>query len=182
LNCCRPRRARWWPDLQERFHEHDPRHIPFGIMLGPGSHMHAWKHPSNPADASVNLRFYIDIRTAEDNGIAFGFVADGLYINEVDPAFPQPLRADLAAVGAGHGDEEIGLASTLSTSYSDPFTVARQFASLDLLSGGRAGWNVVTSPLEGSGATTAAHIPSMRCATRSPTSTWRWCRAVGFLG
>ena len=61
-----------------------PRHIPFGIMLqGPGSHMHAWKHPSNPADASVNLQFYIDIaRTAEDNGIAFGFVADGLYINE----------------------------------------------------------------------------------------------------
>src|SRR2546427_2802751 len=39
-----------------------PRHIPFGIMLqGPGSHMHAWKHPSNPADASVNLQFYIDI-------------------------------------------------------------------------------------------------------------------------
>ena len=33
-----------------------PRPIPFGIMLqGPGSHMHAWKHPSNPADASVKL-------------------------------------------------------------------------------------------------------------------------------
>jgi alkanesulfonate monooxygenase SsuD/methylene tetrahydromethanopterin reductase-like flavin-dependent oxidoreductase (luciferase family) len=39
---------------------------------------------------------------------------------------------------------------TLSTSYSEPFTVARQFASLDHLSNGRAGWNVVTSPLEGS--------------------------------
>ena len=45
---------------------------------------------------------------------------------------------------------KIGLAGTLSTSYSHPFTVARQFASLDLISGGRAGWNVVTSPLEGS--------------------------------
>lgn len=44
----------------------------------------------------------------------------------------------------------IGLVATLSTSYSEPFTVARQFASLDQLSGGRAGWNVVTSPLEGS--------------------------------
>ncbi len=43
----------------------------------------------------------------------------------------------------------IGLAGTVSTSYSDPFTVARQFASLDLLSGGRAGWNAVTTPLEG---------------------------------
>jgi alkanesulfonate monooxygenase SsuD/methylene tetrahydromethanopterin reductase-like flavin-dependent oxidoreductase (luciferase family) len=39
---------------------------------------------------------------------------------------------------------------TLSTSYSEPFTTARQFASLDHLSQGRAGWNVVTSPLEGS--------------------------------
>lgn len=39
----------------------------------------------------------------------------------------------------------------MSTSYSDPYTIARQFASLDLISGGRAGWNVVTSPLEGSG-------------------------------
>ncbi|CAI8050994.1 Putative monooxygenase MoxC [Geodia barretti] len=46
----------------------------------------------------------------------------------------------------------IGLAATLSTTYSDPFTVARQFMSIDHISGGRAGWNVVTSPLEGSAA------------------------------
>ena len=44
----------------------------------------------------------------------------------------------------------IGLAATLSTSYSDPYTVARQFMSIDHISNGRAGWNVVTSPLEGS--------------------------------
>ena len=44
----------------------------------------------------------------------------------------------------------IGLAATLSTTYSDPFTVARQFMSIDHISNGRAGWNVVTSPLEGS--------------------------------
>ena len=42
------------------------------------------------------------------------------------------------------------MAATLSTTYSDPFTVARQFASIDHISGGRAGWNIVTSPLEGS--------------------------------
>ena len=39
----------------------------------------------------------------------------------------------------------IGLVGTLTTSYNDPFNVARRFASLDLISGGRAGWNVVTS-------------------------------------
>ena len=132
----------------------NPRHIPFGIMLqGPGSHMHAWKHPSNPADASVNLGFYIDIaRTAEDNGIAFGFVADGLYINEKSiPHFLNRFEPISLLSALATATKKIGLAGTLSTSYSDPFTVARQFASLDLLSGGRAGWNVVTSPLEGSG-------------------------------
>ena len=44
----------------------------------------------------------------------------------------------------------IGLAATLSTTYSEPFTVARQFSSIDHISNGRAGWNIVTSPLEGS--------------------------------
>ncbi|WDS36619.1 LLM class flavin-dependent oxidoreductase [Pseudoxanthomonas sp.] len=131
-----------------------PRLIPFGIMLhGPGGHMNAWKHPSNPADASVNLPFLIDItRTAEANGIAFGFVADGLYINEKSiPHFLNRFEPITVLSALAASTTKIGLAGTLSTSYSDPFTVARQFASLDLISGGRAGWNVVTSPLEGSG-------------------------------
>jgi FMN-dependent oxidoreductase (nitrilotriacetate monooxygenase family) len=126
--------------------------ITFGIMLhGAGGHMHAWKHPGGPADASVNLQFYIDtVQKAEHNGIAFAFVADGLYINEQSiPHFlnrfePISILSALASV-----TRKIGLAGTVSTSYSDPFTVARQFASLDLISGGRAGWNVVTTPLEG---------------------------------
>jgi FMN-dependent oxidoreductase (nitrilotriacetate monooxygenase family) len=131
-----------------------PRPIPFGIMLhGPGGHMNAWKHPSNPADASVNLQFYIDIaRKAEANGIAFAFVADGLYINEKSiPHFLNRFEPITILSALATATSKIGLAGTLSTSYSDPFTVARQFASLDLISGGRAGWNVVTSPLEGSG-------------------------------
>ncbi|TGU14646.1 LLM class flavin-dependent oxidoreductase, partial [bacterium M00.F.Ca.ET.156.01.1.1] len=57
---------------------------------------------------------------------------------------PLTILSALAAVTS-----KIGLAGTVSTSYSDPFTIARQFASLDLLSGGRAGWNAVTTPLEG---------------------------------
>src|SRR3954469_212539 len=128
------------------------KHIPFGIMLqGAGSHMNAWKHPAGPADASVNLDFMIrTAQKAEANGIAFAFVADGLYINEKSiPHFlnrfePISILSALATVTS-----KIGLAGTVSTSYSDPFTVARQFASLDLISGGRAGWNVVTTPLEG---------------------------------
>lgn len=128
------------------------RKLTFGIMLhGPGGHMNAWRHPSGPADASVNLGFYIDqVQKAEAAGIAFAFVADGLFINEKSiPHFlnrfePLTILSALAPV-----TRKIGLAGTVSTSYSDPYTVARQFASLDLISGGRAGWNVVTTPLEG---------------------------------
>ncbi len=126
--------------------------IRFGLMLhGAGGHINAWRHPSVPADASVNLQHYIrTTQLADANGIAFAFVADGLYINEKSiPHFlnrfePISILSALAAV-----TRQIGLAGTISTSYSDPFTVARQFASLDLISGGRAGWNVVTTPLEG---------------------------------
>src|SRR6188474_2944401 len=127
--------------------------IKFGVMLqGAGSHMNSWKHPGGPADASVNLDFFVrTAQKAEAAGIAFAFVADGLYINEKSiPHFlnrfePISILSALATVTS-----KIGLAGTVSTSYSDPFTVARQFASLDLISKGRAGWNVVTTPLEGS--------------------------------
>lgn len=128
--------------------------IKFGIMLhGAGGHMNAWKHPSGPADASVNLQFYIDTaRKAEAAGIAFAFVADGLYINEKSiPHFLNRFEPISILSALATSTSKIGLAGTVSTSYSDPFTVARQFASLDLISSGRAGWNVVTSPLEGSG-------------------------------
>lgn len=126
--------------------------IRFGIMLqGPGGHMNSWRHPTSPVDASVNFEFFKrNALKAEAAGIAFAFVADGLYINDKSiPHFlnrfePLTVLSALAAVTS-----KIGLAGTVSTSYSEPFTVARQFASLDLLSGGRAGWNAVTTPLEG---------------------------------
>ncbi len=114
--------------------------------------MNAWRSDEVPLDASVNIDHYIQItKKAEKAGLSFVFVADGLYINKKSiPHFlnrfePLTLLSTLAAT-----TKRIGLVGTLSTSYSEPYTVARQFASLDKLSNGRAGWNVVTSPLEGS--------------------------------
>ncbi|ODT05743.1 MAG: monooxygenase [Kaistia sp. SCN 65-12] len=128
--------------------------LTFGLMLqGAGSHMNSWRHPSNPADASVNLDFFIrNARKAEENGIAFAFVADGLYINEKSiPHFLNRFEPLTILSALATATTKLGLVGTVSTSYSDPYTIARQFASLDLISGGRAGWNAVTSPLEGSG-------------------------------
>jgi len=127
--------------------------IPFGIMLhGAGGHMNSWRHPAGPADASVNLDFIVTTtKKAEAAGIAFAFVADGLYINDKSiPHFLNRFEPLTILSALATSTRKIGLAGTVSTSYSDPFTVARQFASLDLISGGRAGWNVVTTPLEGS--------------------------------
>ncbi|WP_202618014.1 LLM class flavin-dependent oxidoreductase [Aureimonas leprariae] len=130
------------------------KRVILGLMLhGAGGNMNSWRHPSGPADASVNLGFYVDqARRAESAGFGFVFVADGLYINEKSiPHFLNRFEPLTILSALATTTSRIGLAGTVSTSYSDPFTIARQFASLDLISGGRAGWNVVTTPLEGSG-------------------------------
>lgn len=122
------------------------------ILHGASGNMSAWRHPAAIADASINFEFVTQTALkAEEGKLDFIFVADGLYINEKSiPHFlnrfePLTVLSALAAL-----TQHLGLVGTLSTSYSDPFTTARQFASLDHLSNGRAGWNVVTSPLEGS--------------------------------
>ncbi|MCR2806327.1 LLM class flavin-dependent oxidoreductase [Paenibacillus soyae] len=127
--------------------------IKLGALIhGVGGNVTAWRHPDVPADASVSFPFYKEqAQIAEAGKFDLVFIADGLYINEKSiPHFlnrfePLTILSALAGVTS-----KIGLVGTLSSSYSEPFTVARQFASLDHISGGRAGWNIVTSPLEGS--------------------------------
>ncbi|WNR42601.1 LLM class flavin-dependent oxidoreductase [Paenibacillus roseipurpureus] len=122
------------------------------IIHGVGGNVSGWRHPEAITDASVNFGFYKQqAQKAESGKFDLVFIADGLYITEKSiPHFlnrfePITILSALASVTS-----HIGLVGTLSTSYSEPFTVARQFASIDLISDGRSGWNVVTSPLEGS--------------------------------
>lgn len=127
--------------------------IQFGIILhGPGGHMNAWRSNEVPSDASTNFDHYLNItKKAEDAGFSFVFVADGLYINEKSiPHFLSRFEPLTVLSALAPLTKNIGLVGTISTSYSEPYTVARQLASIDKISRGRAGWNVVTSPLEGS--------------------------------
>ncbi|WHZ05146.1 LLM class flavin-dependent oxidoreductase [Neobacillus sp. YX16] len=125
--------------------------LKFGAIIhGVGGNIAGWRHPDIHADASVSLEFYTNqAQKAEEGKFDLVFIADGLHINEKSiPHFlnrfePLTILSALAAVTS-----KIGLVGTLSTSYSEPFNVARQFASLDHISNGRAGWNVVTSPIE----------------------------------
>ncbi len=122
------------------------------ILHGASGNMSAWRHPAAIADASINFDFVkATALKAEEGKLDFLFVADGLYINEKSiPHFLNRFEPLTVLSALASMTSRLGLVGTLSTSYSEPFTVARQFASLDHLSNGRAGWNVVTSPLEGS--------------------------------
>ena len=129
----------------------NPKKLKFGAIIhGVGGNIAGWRHPAIQADASVSFDFYSNqAQKAEEGKFDLVFIADGLHINEKSiPHFlnrfePLTILSALAAVTS-----KIGLVGTLSTSYSEPFNVARQFSSLDHISHGRAGWNVVTSPLE----------------------------------
>ena len=129
------------------------RQLHLGAFLaGTGSNMASWRHPKAVADGAINLDYYRKLtRKAEAAKLDFVFFGDGLYISEKShPNFLNRFEPLTLLAALAMETSHIGLAATLSTTYSDPFTVARQFASIDHISGGRAGWNIVTSPLEGS--------------------------------
>jgi FMN-dependent oxidoreductase (nitrilotriacetate monooxygenase family) len=126
------------------------RYLKFGALPvgvgGPGQ-QNDWLSPEIPGDAGVNIGWYIELaRRFEAARFDFVFIADSQFITADSPNHylnrfePLTLLSALAVA-----TEHIGLAATITTSYTEPFHVARQLASLDLISGGRAGWNVVTS-------------------------------------
>ncbi len=119
--------------------------VPTGVG-GPGD-SNRWLDSDIPLDASVNIDWYIDVaRKAEAAKFDLVFIVDSQFITPHSPPHylnrlePLTLLSALA-VATSH----IGLVGTLTTSYNDPFSIARRLASLDLISRGRAGWNVVTS-------------------------------------
>ena len=127
-----------------------PRHLTFGVILtgtgGPGEH-NRWLDPEIPGDASVDLDWYTEqAQAAEAAGLDLVFIVDSQFITPDSPPHylnrlePLTLLSALAA-----RTERIGLVGTATTSYNSPYNLARRFASLDLISRGRAGWNVVTS-------------------------------------
>ncbi|AJO79190.1 LLM class flavin-dependent oxidoreductase [Pseudomonas sp. MRSN 12121] len=126
--------------------------LKLGAMVhGVGHGWGEWRHPDALANASVNLGFYQQqTHLAEAAKFDFVFIADSLHIHEKSsPHYlnrfePLTILSALAAT-----TRHIGLVATVTVSYTEPFQVARQFASLDHISGGRAGWNVVTSWLSG---------------------------------
>jgi FMN-dependent oxidoreductase (nitrilotriacetate monooxygenase family) len=129
-----------------------PRQLHLGAIIGGvGMTQNEWLHPDVPGDASVNIDWYIEAtRRAEAAKFDFVFVVDSPFITpDTAPHFLNRLEPLTLLSALAVTTTHIGLAATLTTSYWEPYNVARQFASLDLISHGRAGWNVVTTGLEG---------------------------------
>jgi FMN-dependent oxidoreductase (nitrilotriacetate monooxygenase family) len=129
------------------------RRLRLGAFLYPtGHHVAAWRHPGAQADAASNFAHYVHLaRVAERGRFDMLFLADSaatpagsaerLSRNPRSVSFePLTLLSALAAVTTN-----IGLVATVTTTYNEPYHVARKFASLDQISGGRSGWNLVTS-------------------------------------
>ncbi|WP_027094045.1 LLM class flavin-dependent oxidoreductase [Cohnella thermotolerans] len=116
-------------------------------LVGTGMHVASWRLPSAQADASIDIDYYRRLaQTAERGKFDIAFLADSLAINEqshpniLNRYEPITLIAALAS-----STSRIGVVATASTSYSEPFNLARQFMSVDHISKGRAGWNIVTT-------------------------------------
>src|SRR5690348_15299087 len=125
-----------------------------GAFFNPtGHHVASWRHPGAQADAGINFKHYVEIaQTAERGKFDMIFLADNVCVRDAKMealsrsaqyiANFEPITLISALAGV---TSRIGLTCTASTSYNEPFHVARKFASLDHISGGRAGWNLVTS-------------------------------------
>jgi len=127
--------------------EQPPRRMHFGLFLmSTGSHVAGWRYPG-AIDSFVDLNAIKQIgHTAERGLFDLIFMGDNLYGDPAShPSYTLRFEPLTLLSALAMSTRYVGLGATVSTTYSDPFTVARAFASLDCLSAGRAAWNVVTT-------------------------------------
>lgn len=131
------------------------RQISLAMLIGgaSGGHPASWLHPKANAAGSTDVAYYRSLaQTAERGLFDLFFIADtpaartdNLHAWSRFPMFMNVLEPVTLLTALAGATTHIGLGGTVSTSFSEPYNVARQFASLDHISYGRAAWNVVTS-------------------------------------
>lgn len=128
--------------------------IKLGAFIHPtGNHVAAWLDPGAQIDAGTNFEHYVSVaQTAERGKFDLMFIADAITIRDGDlkalkrwPQYMAFFDPMILFAGIAARTSRIGLVATSTTSYNEPYNIARRYASLDHLSHGRAGWNVVTS-------------------------------------
>ncbi|MDQ0268181.1 LLM class flavin-dependent oxidoreductase [Cytobacillus purgationiresistens] len=116
-------------------------------LIGTGMHVSSWRHPSVNPNASIDVKsLLLHAQLAEKGKFDLAFIADSLAINhESHPQILNRFDPIVLMTALAAATEKIGIGATASTTYSEPYVLARQFASVDHISNGRAGWNVVTT-------------------------------------
>ena len=157
-----------------------------------GQHVAAWRHPKAHAEAGVSFAQAVEVaQTAERGKFDLLFLADSAAVNlsgnadargrmgKVVKFEPMTILSALAAV-----TKHLGLVATSTTTFNEPYTLARQFASLDQISGGRAGWNLVTSNNESDALNYSREAASVAFRPLRASDRVRRCRErpVGQLG
>src|SRR6188508_3600755 len=126
------------------------RQMNLGVYaVGTGNHVSGWRFPGAATSSEDFSIFKTIAESCERGKLDFLFVGDSLaFVGDRHPG--QMLRFEPLTLHAALATQtsRVGLVATASSQFSAPFNIARMFASLDKLSGGRAGWNVVTTGLE----------------------------------
>ena len=117
------------------------------FLMSTGHHEASWRLPESNPLASTDVRHYQNLaRIAERGKFDSVFFADSPVIfGNVGRRPAGKLEPTVLLTALAAATEKIGLIATASTTYNDPYNLARRFASVDVVSGGRAGWNVVTT-------------------------------------
>jgi len=117
------------------------------FIHGRGHHEAAWRHPAASPLALTDIDYYTDLaRKAEAACFDSVFLADTLAAGDDIASAPRTWLEPITTLAALAGvTSRIGLIATCSTTYTEPFNLARQFASLDHITRGRVGWNIVTT-------------------------------------
>src|SRR4249920_2677957 len=112
-----------------------------------GHHEASWRHPASSPLALTDIRYYQDLAQRAEAGLFDSiFLADQLALgDDVDQAARTWLEPITVLAAIAVATQRIGMIATASTTYTEPFNLARQFASLDHISNGRVAWNIVTS-------------------------------------
>ena len=112
-----------------------------------GHHEASWRHPKSSPKALTDISYLVEAaQTAEIGLFDSIFLADTLVVNDDVAQAARTWLEPISTLGAlAMATKKIGLIATASTSYMEPFNLARQFASLDHVSAGRIGWNIVTT-------------------------------------
>ncbi|MBY0332072.1 MAG: LLM class flavin-dependent oxidoreductase [Acetobacteraceae bacterium] len=117
------------------------------FINGRGHHEASWRAPGASPLALTDIRYYVEMARKAEAGLFDSiFLADQLALGPDVAQAPRTWLEPVTVLAAlAMATERIGLIATCSTTYTEPFNLARQFASIDHISGGRVGWNIVTS-------------------------------------